>query len=108
MGADWQDMNDRVRLDRTSCHYAGERAWFRCPVRVCGRRVAILYGGKVFAYRKCYDLASPSQREDASDRARGVAKNSAPGLDGMAEFLTKPAENRRGFTGEPTSDWFGR
>ena len=26
MGADWQDMNYRVRLDRTSCHFGGERA----------------------------------------------------------------------------------
>lgn len=68
-GNDWQDMNYRVRLDRTSCHYGGERPYFRCPARGCGCRVAILYGGKVFACRKCHDLAYPSQREDASERA---------------------------------------
>lgn len=35
----------------------------------CGRRVAILYGGRIFACRNCHKLAYPSQREDDSDRA---------------------------------------
>lgn len=68
-GEDWRDMNYRVWLDRTPCHYGGERVWFLCPARGCGRRVALLYGGAVFACRHCYDLAYPVQREDASDRA---------------------------------------
>ena len=35
----------------------------------CGRRVAILYGGGIFACRHCYRLVYPSQRERADDRA---------------------------------------
>jgi hypothetical protein len=34
-----------------------------------GRRVAILYGGAIFACRRCYRLAYPSQRENAISRA---------------------------------------
>lgn len=56
-----------VRLVRTACHYGGERPWFLCPC--CGQRVAILYGGEVFACRRCYRLAYPVQRESESDRA---------------------------------------
>jgi hypothetical protein len=62
-GEDWVDQEYPVFLERTRCHYGGERAWFRCPARVCGRRVAILYGGAIFACRHCHDLAYPSQRE---------------------------------------------
>ncbi|MFC0160562.1 hypothetical protein [Mameliella alba] len=68
-GGDWQDLNYRVWLDRTPCNYGGARTWFLCPTQGCGRRVAIIYGGKVFACRRCYDVAYPSQREDVSDRA---------------------------------------
>jgi hypothetical protein len=41
----------------------GERVWFRCRAKGCGRRLALLYGGKVFAWRHCHQLAYPSQRE---------------------------------------------
>lgn len=58
-----------VFLERSPCHYGGVRIWFRCPARGCGRRVAILYGGKVFACRQCYGLAYESQRESPGQRA---------------------------------------
>lgn len=58
-----------VPLEWTRCHYGGERAWFRCPAKDCGRRVAILYGGTIFACRHCYRLAYPCQRESPGDRA---------------------------------------
>ena len=63
---EWKDYDYTVRLSRSSCHYGGERPWFLCPH--CGRRVAILYGGAVFACRTCYGLAYEVQREDETDR----------------------------------------
>lgn len=68
-GGDWEAMRYPVLLSTSPCHLGGLRQWFLCPARGCGRRVAKLYGGKVFACRQCHQLAYPSQREDASDRA---------------------------------------
>jgi hypothetical protein len=58
-----------VYLEWTGLHYGGRRAWFRCPAKGCGRRVAILYGGAIFACRHCHRLAYLSQRESAGDLA---------------------------------------
>lgn len=62
-----KDYDYAVMLSRTGCNYGGARPWFLCPC--CGRRVAILYGGAVFACRRCYPLAYEVQRENDSDRA---------------------------------------
>lgn len=66
---DWKDENYSVYLDWTPCTLGGQRPWFCCPARGCGRRVAILYGGGIFACRHCYRLAYRSQRENPGDRA---------------------------------------
>ncbi len=68
-GEDWEDKNYPVYLDWTDCHLGGKRPWFLCPALGCERRVAILYGGSIFACRHCYQLAYPSQHEEAYDRA---------------------------------------
>jgi hypothetical protein len=68
-GAEWKDEHYAVCIVRTPCNLGGWRAWFICPAVGCGRRVAILYGGGIFACRRCYQLAYPSSREDAGDRA---------------------------------------
>ncbi len=57
-----------VRLDWTPCNFGGRRAWFLCPAMGCEKRVAILYSGSIFAFRHCYQLAYPSQREPTYDR----------------------------------------
>ena len=62
-GEDWKDESYPVYLDWPACHLGGQRPWFLCPTRGCRRRVAILYGGGIFACRHCYELAYPSQRE---------------------------------------------
>jgi hypothetical protein len=67
--AEWKEERYPVRITRTLCHLGGSRPWFICPVAGCGRRVAILYGGAIFACRRCYRLAYPSTREDVLDRA---------------------------------------
>jgi hypothetical protein len=68
-GGEWQAENYPVNLTTTPCHIGGERDWFLCPARGCGQRVAVIYGGSIFACRKCHQLAYPSQREDPADRA---------------------------------------
>jgi hypothetical protein len=68
-GGEWQTMNYPVRLVWTPCHYGGQRAWWLCPAVGCGRRVAVLYGGSVFACRHCQQLAYKSQRETPDSRA---------------------------------------
>jgi hypothetical protein len=67
----WQsEPQHPVRLQWTPCNFGGRRAWFRCPARGCGRRVAMLYStGGIFACRHCYRLAYDSQRQPAHDRA---------------------------------------
>lgn len=65
----WKDESYPVYLDWTSCHFGGQRPWFLCPARGCGRRVAILYSGGIFACRHCYELTYQSQHENHYHRA---------------------------------------
>lgn len=66
---EWISQEYPVFLERTRCHYGGQRVWFLCPARNCGRRVAMLYGGTIFACRHCRGLAYQSQRDSRSSRA---------------------------------------
>ena len=68
-GGEWQEKNYPVYLDWTRCNYGGQRPWFLCPASGCARRVAVLYGGGVFACRHCHHLAYPSQNESVYERA---------------------------------------
>ena len=68
-GGEWKDMNYPVYVSWTGCNYGGQRVWWLCPARGCGRRVAVLYGGSVYACRHCQQLAYRTQREQAHDRA---------------------------------------
>jgi hypothetical protein len=59
-----EDVHIVVPLTWSSCNYGGERPWFICPGKGCGRRVAKLYlAGKYFLCRHCYDLVYSSQRQ---------------------------------------------
>ena len=68
-GGEWQPMEYPVYLEWTGMHFGGRRAWLLCPARGCGRRVAILFGGSIFACRHCHKLAYECQRETDDDRA---------------------------------------
>jgi hypothetical protein len=70
----WEQTDYLIHLVRTPCHYGGERVWFLCPARGCSRRVAILYGGNIFACRHCYRLAYQSQRAQRYQRALSHAQ----------------------------------
>ena len=68
-GGEWEPMKYAVLLDWTPCTLRGQRVWWRCPAVGCGRRVALLFGGRVFACRLCHGLAYRSQRGTDDDRA---------------------------------------
>jgi len=70
-----------VTLEWTPCNFGGKRPWFLCPVKGCGRRVAILYGGNSFSCRHCNQLAYQSQREPADERAIRQAEKIRKNLD---------------------------
>lgn len=67
--ADGEPLEYPVRLSRTPCHFGGTRTWLHCPAAGCGRRVRVLYGGRLFVCRQCARLAYPSTREDRTDLA---------------------------------------
>lgn len=67
-GGEWKPMEYPVQLEWAGCNLGGKRAWFLCPAQGCGRRVAILYGGTVFACRHCHKLNYQCQREASDDR----------------------------------------
>lgn len=73
-GGEWESLEYTILLERTGCNYGGQRSWFVCPARGCGKRVATLFGGRVYACRRCYGLAYLSQRENRSDRAAARAE----------------------------------
>lgn len=60
------DLDYKIPLVKTPCHFGGFRYWFQCPWYAngvyCGRRVGVLYlGGKYFACRHCYNLTYNSR-----------------------------------------------
>lgn len=85
-GEDWKDHDYVVPLTYTACNnYGGSRVWFLCPC--CGRRVAKLYGGAIYACRHCHKLAYQSQRETRGDRALRKADKLRDRLDWVPGIL---------------------
>lgn len=74
-GSDWKAVEYPVEIKRTPCRYGGSRPWFTCPAPGCERRVAILYGGAIFACRHCHRLTYASSRESFDDRMTRRADN---------------------------------
>lgn len=58
-----QAYNYDIRLTTTQPHFGGERWWFLCPVRGCGKRVSVLYMADILACRHCLDFTYSSQNE---------------------------------------------
>ena len=88
----WQHVEEFVELDRTPCHYGGERLWFLCPT--CKKRVAVLYesGGR-FICRHCADLSYRSKSGTREDRLRRKAGQIRRRL-GASENLSEPILSR--------------
>jgi hypothetical protein len=95
-GGEWRTMEYPVALDWTACHLGGRRAWFRCPVQGCGRRVAVLYGSNIFACRHCHRLAYDSQRERLDDRLTRRAEKVRQRLGWEAGILNEDGDKPKG------------
>lgn len=77
----------RVALAWTACHFGGQRPWFVCPGTGCGRRTAVLYGGRFFLCRRCQGLAYESTRRSPGERALCKAQLIRARLGGTANRL---------------------
>lgn len=93
---EWQHKEYAVELVHTPCHFGGERTWFLCPARGCGRRVAILYGGGIFACRHCHQLVYESQREQPHYRALRRAQAIRTKLGGSVSMFEPFPEKPKG------------
>lgn len=92
-GGEWENVEQAISFDRTSCNYGGYRTWFLCPR--CWQRVALLYGaGKYFFCRHCYNLTYGSQQESRPDRlmrkARKIRARLGVSNNLMESILFKP------------------
>ncbi len=84
-GGEWEDVEEIVRFDRTTCNYGGYRMWFLCPR--CWQRVAVLYGvGKYFLCRHCYELTYASQQESRPYRLLEKARKIRQRLGGSGDM----------------------
>ena len=91
----WQDMAYPVPLEWTACHYGGRRPWFLCPR--CGRRVAVLYGGRIYACRHCHNLAYESQRETKYGRLLNRSHKLRARLGGDRWYLKPKGMHQKTF-----------
>jgi len=83
----WSDVANTVDLEWTDCHYGGQRPWFQCPNRFCGKRVAILYIGDSIGCRRCQGLVYESQRENNCSRSSRAADKLRDRLGWKRGFL---------------------
>jgi hypothetical protein len=95
-GDQWKDESYPIYVDWTACNLGGQRPWFLCPALNCSRRVAILYGGSIFACRHCYQLAYTSQRETGYDRMARRADRIREKLRWRAGILNGNGEKPKG------------
>lgn len=52
----------------TDCFFGGSRPWFRCPIKDCSRKAAILYYADRLVCRHCVRGFYPSQRANKYER----------------------------------------
>src|SRR5690606_31741958 len=66
-GDTWHNVDERICLTYTTCHFGGKRPWFLCPK--CQRRVGIMYLWYIPQCRTCAHLVYASQSEDPVNRS---------------------------------------
>ena len=102
---DWTDVREVIRLERTPCHYGGERVWCRCPR--CGSRRAVLYSlyGRFLCVR-CNDLAySWTCSIGSTDAVRRSPTGWAPSGNGCSRG-SSGQRSRQACTDGPIDGWF--
>jgi hypothetical protein len=80
------DAAETIDLMWTGCRFGGKRPWFICPSKDCGRRVAIVYGNRGLACRRCRHFSYPSQRIPPNDRALARAQDLRVRLGGSVDM----------------------
>jgi hypothetical protein len=101
-----EDMNFRIDLTTTPCHYGGARYWFVCPLTksgtYCGNRVGVLYAiGKWFGCRKCGNIAYSSQMRGGRYRGSSVCLPDIDKLEGEIKtyyYAGKPTRKHKRLT----------
>jgi hypothetical protein len=86
-----------IRLVHTKPYYGGKRWWFICPLVGCGRRVSLLYLGKHFGCRHCYNLAYECQNKSLAFRLQRKAQKIHESLGGngcIDDYVPKPKRMR--------------
>lgn len=96
VGGKDQTVEYPIWIEKTPCHFGGTRTWFRCPVRGCGRRAAILYRANFFACRHCQGLAYASQSERREERLDRKADKLRERLGWDGDHRRKPKRMRWG------------
>lgn len=89
-----QDVNYPVLIDWTPCNYGGQRAWWQCPC--CGRRIALLYSGKMFACRQCHGLEYQSTRTARDSKPYEQADRVRRRLGWCAGVANPPGDRPKG------------
>ena len=97
---EWRPIEQYVPIEWTECNFGGQRPWFCCPVssgdQRCDRRVALLYGGELFACRQCYRLTYQCQRETQQQRNLSAAQKIRLRLGGSANILEPFPSKQKG------------
>lgn len=63
----WHNVDERICVAYTTCHFGGKRPWFVCPK--CQRRAGIMYLWYIPQCRNCAHLVYASQSEDPVNRS---------------------------------------
>jgi hypothetical protein len=101
----FEDKTYAVPIEWSLCNYGGRRAWFRCPVAGCERRVAILYFGTELACRQCCLLAYiPSGCRPTIGQFIGL-RQSAESSEGLSICRFLCLKNLRACIGKHTFDF---
>jgi hypothetical protein len=74
----------------------GQRVWWRCPEKGCGRRVAVLYLKRHFACRTCHGLAYPTQKMNGHDRSIERANKIRRRMNWTPGVLNAPGAKPKG------------